>query len=141
MPFQELNVPLFYPFEKQTLNFLYEWKLHSDAYSIPYLLFLPSGLPCLPEQKPFRDGYLYSNVLYSLAGHVIEKLTNESFAQALKSRLLAPLGMTHTEPYLPGKSELPQTNEPSLGNARVSSAVPYVVVKDRLVPAHPSLFR
>ncbi|RUS78900.1 hypothetical protein EGW08_013343 [Elysia chlorotica] len=110
---------------------------YPDAFSLADMV---SGLPCLPEHKPFRGGYVYSNVLYSLAGYVVERLTNQSFAQALKAGLLDPLGMASTAPYGSRSTEYRGTRESRPENEQESQAVPYVVVKDQLQPADPSLF-
>jgi CubicO group peptidase (beta-lactamase class C family) len=45
-----------------------------------------------PEQS-FRDGYVYSNVGYMIAGELIPAITGESWESFVERRLFAPLGM------------------------------------------------
>ena len=88
-----------------------------------------SGLPCnwvhgMSERHPgpftevvtaVKDEYMayppdyvfaYSNLGVTLLGASIEKLSGECYSSYMKSHLLQPLGMTHSEfaPRIPGKS-------------------------------------
>ncbi|XP_019626524.1 PREDICTED: beta-lactamase-like protein 3 [Branchiostoma belcheri] len=45
---------------------------------------------------PFRTVWHYNNALYTLAGHVAEKLTGKSYEALLRERVLGPLGMDDT---------------------------------------------
>ncbi|XP_035672281.1 uncharacterized protein LOC118413178 [Branchiostoma floridae] len=58
----------------------------------------PSRLRYFDERLPFRSEFSYSNLMYGLAGHVLERLTNGTWTDALHRRLTGPLGMadTHT---------------------------------------------
>ncbi|MET3732735.1 serine hydrolase [Moheibacter stercoris] len=47
-------------------------------------------------EEPFRSGYVYSNVMYSLAGQVIEYTEGRTWDQFLQERLFQPLGMNRT---------------------------------------------
>jgi CubicO group peptidase (beta-lactamase class C family) len=47
-------------------------------------------------EKPFRSGFVYSNVMYSTAGQLIEYITGTTWDAFLKSRLFEPLGMQNT---------------------------------------------
>ena len=47
-------------------------------------------------EQPFRQGYVYSNSMYTVAGEVIERLSGQSWESILAERLFAPLGMTRT---------------------------------------------
>lgn len=42
----------------------------------------------------FRSAYAYDNVLYLVAGQLIEKVTGQSWEDAVRTRILAPAGMT-----------------------------------------------
>ena len=46
-----------------------------------------------PEQ-PFRNGYVYSNVMYTVAGEIIPAVTGLTWDEFLESRLFPALGMT-----------------------------------------------
>lgn len=49
----------------------------------------------------FRDSYCYSNLMYALAGNVIEAVSGESWGEFIERRLLKPLEMhrTGSSPY------------------------------------------
>ncbi|TMM48917.1 serine hydrolase [Qipengyuania marisflavi] len=68
------------------------------------LLIWPDGdakaddiLRALPHLKPstgFRDGYAYDNLLYIVAGEVIERVSGKSWASFITDEIFAPVGMT-----------------------------------------------
>ncbi len=48
----------------------------------------------IPAVRSFRSGYAYDNVLYLVAGLVIEEVSGQSWEDFISQRLLRPLGMT-----------------------------------------------
>lgn len=56
------------------------------------------ALPFLVPDKGFRSGYAYDNILYLVAGLLIEKVTGKSWREVVATRLLTPLGMTDAVP-------------------------------------------
>jgi CubicO group peptidase (beta-lactamase class C family) len=44
-------------------------------------------------ERPFREGYVYSNAMYSVAGEIIPAVTGISWDDFLRNRLFTPLGM------------------------------------------------
>jgi len=50
----------------------------------------------LPSEGPFRSHYGYSNVLYIVAGQVIEVVSGESWEAYVQKEILRPLGMHRT---------------------------------------------
>ncbi len=44
--------------------------------------------------RSFRSGYAYDNILYLAAGEVIHAVSGKTWAQFVKERIFAPLGMT-----------------------------------------------
>lgn len=44
----------------------------------------------------FRAGYVYQNIMFGLAGHVIERASGRSWATFMRERLWEPIGMTRT---------------------------------------------
>ncbi|XP_066287724.1 uncharacterized protein [Branchiostoma lanceolatum] len=48
------------------------------------------------EVHPFRTAFYYSNNLYTLAGHVAERLAGKPYEQLLRERIFLPLGMSGT---------------------------------------------
>jgi CubicO group peptidase (beta-lactamase class C family) len=51
------------------------------------------GLRFLPFERGFRSGYAYDNILYVVAGVLIERVSGMSFEDFMTTRLLRPLGM------------------------------------------------
>lgn len=48
----------------------------------------------IKPNKSFRSGYDYDNILYLVAGKVIQNVTGKSWAETVKEKIFAPLGMT-----------------------------------------------
>ncbi len=57
---------------------------------------LLSLLQHLDTEKPFRDSYLYNNLLYMAAGEVIPAVTGDSWDTFVKRRIFSPLGMARS---------------------------------------------
>ena len=47
-------------------------------------------------EQPFRSQYVYSNVMYTLAGHIIKEVTGLEFGEFLEEELFGPLGLSRT---------------------------------------------
>lgn len=58
------------------------------------------GLQYLPLARGFRSGYAYDNILYIVAGLLIEKLTGRSWADNVRTRIFQPSGMRTALPFL-----------------------------------------
>lgn len=54
----------------------------------------------LPQSREFRYGYGYSNIMYMVAGEVLEAAAGEPWADFLEDRLFAPLEMERSTPRL-----------------------------------------
>lgn len=54
------------------------------------------GLRYLKPARGFRAGYAYDNILYLVAGLLIERVSGQSWADFVTARLLVPLGMGET---------------------------------------------
>jgi CubicO group peptidase (beta-lactamase class C family) len=52
----------------------------------------------LKPANSFRYTYAYDNVLYLVAGEVIEAVSGKTWEEFISSRLLEPLGMSHSAP-------------------------------------------
>jgi CubicO group peptidase (beta-lactamase class C family) len=50
----------------------------------------------LAPNRELRGAYQYNNVMYMLAGHVVEQLSGQTWEQFVAERILEPLGMTRT---------------------------------------------
>jgi CubicO group peptidase (beta-lactamase class C family) len=50
----------------------------------------------LKAGAPIRSKMLYSNLMYLLAGYLIERVTSEKWSDFIRDRLLSPIGMNET---------------------------------------------
>lgn len=50
----------------------------------------------IPLATSFRTAYAYDNVLYLIAGEVIEAVSGQSWEDFVRTRIIEPIGMTHT---------------------------------------------
>jgi CubicO group peptidase (beta-lactamase class C family) len=51
-------------------------------------------LPYLEPSETFRSKFQYNNLMYLTAGYLVERLTGQSWEDAVRTRIFAPLGMT-----------------------------------------------
>lgn len=58
------------------------------------------------QKAATQDGYLYSNFGYLVAGHLAEKVTNQSWESLMEERVFKPLGMTSAGFGPPGSENL-----------------------------------
>jgi CubicO group peptidase (beta-lactamase class C family) len=61
---------------------------------------------------PLRSGFIYQNVMYAVAGAVIEAASGMPWDAFVRSRILQPLGMTATEPTLAAIAGRPNVASP-----------------------------
>lgn len=64
-----------------------------------------------PPVYSVRSDFLYTNLTYEVAGQVIEKVSGESYADYLESRILRPLGMDNTY-YISTNKDFPNRAKP-----------------------------
>lgn len=79
----------------------------------------------LPLATSFRSTYAYDNVLYSVAGELIESVTGQSWEDFVSSRILAPAGMS--------ASSVRHSDAERSGNV----ARPHAVVDGRVAEVKP----
>ena len=63
-------------------------------------------------EKPFRSGFVYNNVMYSLAGQIIEYADGRTWDAFMQQRLFDPLGMTRTSTSITALKTLDNTAHP-----------------------------
>lgn len=51
------------------------------------------GVQYLRPRYPFRSGYAYNNVMFTMAGLVIERVSGQSYERFITDHILTPLGM------------------------------------------------
>ena len=57
---------------------------------------LVERLQYLPPSAELRAKYQYNNLMFLTAGYLIEQLTGKTWEEAVRTRIFAPLGMTHS---------------------------------------------
>jgi len=57
---------------------------------------LVERLQYLPASAELRAKYQYNNLMFLTAGYLIEQLTGKTWEEAVRTRVFAPLGMTHS---------------------------------------------
>lgn len=75
----------------------------------------------------FRSAYAYDNVLYLVAGEVIEAVSGQTWEEFVRSRILARVGMTHSD-----------VNHSAAGQPG-NVAIPHAEVNDTVRPVAPFL--
>ena len=53
-------------------------------------------LPYLEPEYPFRSGYAYQTFFYAVNALLVERLTGQSWEEAIRTRIFEPLGMAET---------------------------------------------
>jgi CubicO group peptidase (beta-lactamase class C family) len=61
---------------------------------------ITSRMATLAPAYSLRSRFIYQNVMYAVAGEVIEAVSGTPWATFVRTRIFAPLGMTGTEPTL-----------------------------------------
>jgi CubicO group peptidase (beta-lactamase class C family) len=51
----------------------------------------------LQPAEAFRAGFVYNNIMYMVAGYLLERLTGTSYEDIIQTRILDPLGMSRTD--------------------------------------------
>ena len=74
----------------------------------------------LPPELGFREGYVYSNVLYMVAGEVVPAVTGTEWEQFVEQRLFTPLGMTRS---LAGGSRLDESGNVAWPHQEIDGTV------------------
>ncbi|KAK3599541.1 hypothetical protein CHS0354_006676 [Potamilus streckersoni] len=87
-------------------------------------------LKFLPEIQPFRDTFVYNNMMYMLAGHVAEVLGGDTWENLVKTRLFQPIGM-HNTTVLTNPSQI----------SRGNTAKPYMKKEEKLVNGTERLYQ
>jgi CubicO group peptidase (beta-lactamase class C family) len=80
----------------------------------------------IPLRKSFRNSYAYDNVLYTVAGEVIERVSGLTWEDFVQQRIFRPLGMTTSD-----------VRHPAAGREPANLAVPHALVGGKLVAVRP----
>jgi CubicO group peptidase (beta-lactamase class C family) len=90
---------------------------------------LVSSLQYLPPNKPFREAFQYSNLMYVAAGFVAGERAGSTWEHLIETRLFAPLGTSHSTTSL----ELMRRN--------ANFAAPHIFKNGRLQEVSPTTFQ
>ena len=116
---------------------------HRTGLSRTSYLFYNSGLS--PETMmhklryydaayPFRAGFRYQNVMYTVAGLVIEKVSGMSYENFITRRILEPLGMNRTRLQLASLEEAGNVSSPNRLENGSTQPIPWRNI-DNVAPA------
>jgi CubicO group peptidase (beta-lactamase class C family) len=75
-------------------------------------------LQYIPLVKSFRSAYAYDNVLYLVAGEVIEAVSGQSWENFVRSRILAKVGMTDSHEHYVATGNVATTHAEVEGTIR-----------------------
>jgi CubicO group peptidase (beta-lactamase class C family) len=86
------------------------------------------------QAYPFRGGYTYQNVLYAIAGYLVEKVSGIPWTTYIRKNIFIPLGMNETFPTLDASRDYPNRMIP---HWRISDKILPIsnMIIDRVAPA------
>lgn len=93
------------------------WGIPENSYSIPEMI---RRLRYVKPESSFRSHWEYQNVMYAVAGYLVERVSGMPWDRFVRSRIFEPLGMAESIPLV---SQL--ANQPNV-------AVPHDIVHDTL---------
>ncbi len=79
-----------------------------------------SRLQYIPLKTSFRSAYAYDNVLYLVAGAVIEAVSNEPWEDFITNHILSKIGMKNSNAYL---SSITKKENVALPHAKINGAL------------------
>ncbi len=82
----------------------------------------------IPPVRSFRNGYAYDNVLYLVAGQIIEAVSGQSWEDFITERLLKPVGMANAT-----------VHHSDAGDPAANQAATHAVVDGKMQPIPPFL--
>ena len=88
-----------------------------------------AALPHLQPSAGFRSEYAYDNLLYVVAGEIVERVSGKSWADFVTDEILKPVGM---ERCVADKSRIPEGAPLVTGHERAAGADAGVPIDERL---------
>ena len=109
-------------------DFLWAWtpELSTDA--------MVRRMQFAKPEYSFRGGYEYQNVMYAVAGQVIEKVSGMSWERFMTERLFGPLGMKNTFPNYQQASKYPNLSSAHFDIKGKTTVIPETLA-DSIAPA------
>lgn len=107
------------------------WLIPENQYSMPEMI---RRLRYIHPASSFRSTFAYQNVVYAIAGLLVERISGTPWEAFVRTRIFAPLGMTETEPLV---SSITGKADVATPHAEVGDSVIVVPVRstDAVAPA------
>lgn len=70
----------------------------------------------LPPAYDFRDGYGYSNIMFFVAGEIIEAVSGQTWAEYIQTHILTPLDMQRTQTSIVPLAQMKNVASPHKAN-------------------------
>jgi CubicO group peptidase (beta-lactamase class C family) len=107
------------------------WAVPENQYSVPEMI---RRLRYVKPVSSFRSQWEYENVMYAIAGTIVERASGESWESFIRTRIFIPLGMKESETLV---SEIVGKPNVAVPHALVSDTVRVVPVRstDAIAPA------
>lgn len=86
---------------------------------------LVARLRYLPPNRPFRDGYQYSNIMYATAGYLAGEVAGSTWNEAVRVRLFQPLGMLGSTTSVSESLQQPDHARPHLRAQGKVTTIPF----------------
>lgn len=91
-------------------------------------------LPYVDQAYPVRGGYTYQNVMYAIAGHLVEKVSGIPWTTFVQQRIFKPLGMHETFPTYDSSRDYPNRMVPHFRVSDKVTPIPNMII-DQVAPA------
>ena len=82
-------------------------------------------LPYLEPSETFRSKFQYNNLMYLTAGYLVERLTGQSWEDAVRARIFTPLGMTGSNFSVSDSQKAPDFARPYADRDDKVVAIPF----------------
>ena len=107
------------------------WAVPENNYSVPEMM---RRLRYVRPVSSFRSQWEYENVMYAVAGYIVERVSGESWESFIRTRIFIPLGMRESETLV---SEIAGKPNVAVPHALVTDTVRVVPVRstDAIAPA------
>ncbi|MDR2656341.1 MAG: serine hydrolase [Oscillospiraceae bacterium] len=82
----------------------------------------------LPMDRDLRAGYEYSNLMYTLLGYIVERVSGKPWSQFLEERIFGPLGMARSYARIKGMDQDENAARPYRFDGERLLRIPYYEV-------------
>ena len=107
------------------------WTFRENQYTIPEMV---QRLRYIRPNSSFRSNWDYQNVVYSIGGLLVERISGKPWQDFIRTRIFAPLGMRESEPLVADIIGKPDVAIPHRDIRDTVKVVPYRTT-DAVAPA------